>query len=288
MADLFEIELVAGAVEQLHVIAQCVVQVFAEQPLERRVVQVDLMGLDLMLAAQLLVTLKGDDLRLLAVVNALEVDAGADRPVHRVGADAELLLDLVEQIVGALRVAVHLVDEGENRDVAHDADLEQLARLRLDALGSVDDHDGGVRGHQRAVGVFGEVLVARGVENIDAVALVLELHDRGGYGDAALLFNFHPVGNGVARIFFALDGAGELNGASVQKELFGKRRFAGVRMRNNRKGAAFFDLLSQIWQSDDLCFYVNSNNRFILSYMREKFKFSRPRSDKIFAARVIL
>ena len=288
MADLFEIELVAGAVEQLYVVAQRVVQVFAEQPLERRVVQVDLMGLDLMLSAQLLVALKGDDLRLLAVVNALELPAGAHGPVAGVGLDAELVFQLIEQLEGIARLAVHLVDKRKNRDMAHGADLEKLPGLRLDALGSVDDHDGGVRGHQRAVGVFGEVLVARGVENIDAVALVLELHDRGGYGDAALLFNFHPVGNGVARIFFALDGAGELNGASVQKELFGKRRFAGVRMRNNRKGAAFFDLLSQIWQSDDLCFYVNSNNRFILSYMREKFKFSRPRSDKIFAARVIL
>ena len=130
--------------------------------------------------------------------------------------------------------------------------------------------------------------MARGIENIDAVALVLELHDGGGDGNAALLFDLHPVGNRVARVLFALDGAGELNGAAVQEEFFRKRRFAGVRMRNDRKGAAFFDLFSQIWQSDDLCFYVNSNNRFILSYMREKFKFSEPWSDKIFAAGMVL
>ena len=41
------------------------------------------------------------------------------------------------------------------------ADLEQLQRLRLDALGRVEHHDDAVDGEQRAVGVFAEVLVAR-------------------------------------------------------------------------------------------------------------------------------
>jgi hypothetical protein len=54
--------------------------------------------------------------------------------------------------------------------------LNSLMRLRLDALGGVDDHHGGIRRHQRAVGVLGKVLVARRVEDVDAVALVVELH----------------------------------------------------------------------------------------------------------------
>ena len=45
-------------------------------------------------------------------------------------------------------------------------------------LAAVDDHHGGIRRHQRAVGVLGKVLVARRVQNVDAIALVLELHDR--------------------------------------------------------------------------------------------------------------
>ena len=61
-----------------------------------------------------------------------------------------------------------------------------------------------VGGHQGAVGVLGEVLVARGVQNVDAEALVLELHDRRGDGDAALLFNLHPVGGGVRGRFSCL------------------------------------------------------------------------------------
>ena len=45
----------------------------------------------------------------------------------------------------------------------------------LHALGPVNDHHGGVGGHQGAVGVLGEVLVAGGVQNVDAEALILKL-----------------------------------------------------------------------------------------------------------------
>ena len=100
--------------------------------------------------------------------------------------------------------------------------------------------------------------MARGVQNIDAVALILELHNRRGDGDTTLLFNFHPVGNGVARILFALDRTGQLNGAAVQKELFRQCRFTGVRVRNNRERAPFFNLISKIGQDDNLCFFTNS------------------------------
>jgi hypothetical protein len=45
---------------------------------------------------------------------------------------------------GVAALAVHLVDEGDDRDVAQPADLEQLSRARLDAARGVDHHDGGV------------------------------------------------------------------------------------------------------------------------------------------------
>ena len=99
----------------------------------------------------------------LPVVHPFKVHPRADGPVHGVGADAQLLLDLVQQVVGALGVPVHLVDEGEDGDVPHDADFKELSGLGLHALAGVDDHDGGVRRHQGAVGVLGEVLVAGGV-----------------------------------------------------------------------------------------------------------------------------
>ena len=172
---------------------------------------------------------------LLAVVYALEVHAAADRPVHRICADAELLFKLFEKVVGTACLAVHLVDERENGDVPHGADLEELARLRLDALGRVDDHDGAVRRHERAVGVLREVLVAGGIENVDAVAVVFKLEHGRRDGDAALLFQLHPVGDRMARRRLALYRAGELNRPSVEKELFRQCRFARVRVGDDRK-----------------------------------------------------
>ena len=105
------------------------------------------------------------------VVDAAEIRARADRPVDRRGVDAQHVLDLAHQVQRVATEAVHLVDEGEDRDAAHATDLEQLARLRLDALGGVDQHHRAVRGGQRAVGVLAEVVVARGVEDVDPQAL---------------------------------------------------------------------------------------------------------------------
>ena len=115
--------------------------------------------------------------------------------------------------------------------------LEQLARLRLDALRAVDDHDRAVRRHERAVGILGEVLMARSVENVDAVAAVLELHDGGGHGNAALLFDLHPVGGRCAGAL-ALDLTGLRDGSAVEQELFGQRGLTGVGVRNDGKGPA--------------------------------------------------
>ena len=104
--------------------------------------------------------------------------------------------------------------------MAHGAHLEQLAGLGLDALGRVDDHHGAVGRHQRAVGILGKVLVTGCVEDVDAAAVVLELKNARGDGDAALLFQFHPVGDRVTRGRLALYRAGELDRPSVKQELF--------------------------------------------------------------------
>ena len=73
------------------------------------------------------------------------------------------------------------------------ADLEQLERLRLDALGRVEHHDRGVGRGQHPVGVLGEVPVAGGVEQVDDVVAVGELQHGRGDRDAPLLLELHPV-----------------------------------------------------------------------------------------------
>ena len=147
--------------------------------------------------------------------------------------DLEHALDFVEQLDRRAAFAVELVDERHDGRVAHAADLHELDGALFDALGAVDDHERAIYRGERAIGVFGEVLVAGRVEQVDDVAAERELHHRGGDGDAALLLERHPVGGGVARRLAALDGARELDGAAEQQQLFGERGLAGVGMRND-------------------------------------------------------
>ena len=88
--------------------------------------------------------------------------------------------------------------------------------------------------------------MARGVQNVDALAFVAELKNGRSDRNTALLLDFHPVGNRVAAVLLALDHAGLLNSSAVQQEFLGYGRFTGVRMRNNRKCAAIFNFFLQI------------------------------------------
>ena len=168
----FQVEFIPRAGEQLHVVDQGLVLVLGQQPLQDRVVDRQALRLDLVAEVR---ALERDDLVVHAVVHAFEALARADWPVDRVGADAQLVFNILKQLVGVARLTVHLVDEREDRHAAHGAHLEQLARLRLHAFGRVDNHDRRIRRHQRAVGILGKVLVARGIQDVDALALVPEL-----------------------------------------------------------------------------------------------------------------
>ena len=101
------------------------------------------------------------------VIDAGEIAAHADGPGHGRGADLEHALDFIEQLDGRPAFAIQLVDEGHDGRVAHAADLHQLDGPLFDALGAVDDHERAIDRGERAIGVFGEVLVARRVEQVD-------------------------------------------------------------------------------------------------------------------------
>ena len=174
----------------------------------------------------------------LQVVHALEAIAGADRPVHRRGRDAEHALDFVQQVQRIPSRQIELVDEGQHRQVPATRHLEELAGLRLDALGRVDHHHDAVGGQQRPVGVLAEVLVARRVEQRDAAAVQLELERRRGDRDAALALDVHPVRHHVPLRRASLHGARQLDRAGVQQRLLGERGLAGVGVGDDREGAA--------------------------------------------------
>ena len=227
-----QVKLPAGP-QQLHFLPQGGGLCLADHVLQGGIVQSHLSGADLLAP---LLCLEEQDPLLLPVVDALELLAAADGPVDGVGVDAQLPLHLFAQLQGVTGLPVHLVDEGEDGDVPQGADLEQLPGLGLHALGAVDDHDGAVGGHQGAVGVLGEVLVAGGVQDVDAEAAVLELHDGGGDGDAPLLLDLHPVaGGGLGPLAFDLAGLGD--SPAVQQELLRQCGLAGVRMGDDGERA---------------------------------------------------
>ena len=176
------------------------------------------------------------------VIAAAEMAAHADRPGGRGHVQRQGLFDLVDQLQRVAGLAVHLVDEGDDRHVAQAADLEQLAGLFLDTLRGVDDHDRAVDRGQRAVGVFREILVARRVEQVEGEAVMLEAHHRGRHRNAALALHLQPVRARTPLLAARLHRTGHLDGAGEQQQLLGQRGLAGVGMRDDREGAATRDL----------------------------------------------
>ena len=178
------------------------------------------------------------------MVDAAQLAPHADRPGDRGGADAQHALDLVQQLDRRAAVAVELVDEGHDRRIAQPADLHQLDGALLHPLGAVDHHERRVDRGQRAVGVLGEVLVTRGVEQVHDAVAVRELHHRGSDGDAALLLEPHPVGGRMARGLATLDGACHLDRTAEQQQFLGERGLARVGVRDDRKSSSFLYFFS--------------------------------------------
>ena len=89
--------------------------------------------------------------------------------------DPQNLFDLAHQLKGIPGLPVHFVHKGKDRDMAHHTDLEKLDGLRLHTLGAVDDHHRRIRSHKGPVGILREVLMARRVQDIDAVAFIIKL-----------------------------------------------------------------------------------------------------------------
>ncbi|CCX65790.1 putative uncharacterized protein [Firmicutes bacterium CAG:791] len=175
------------------------------------------------------------------VINSLKFLTGSNRPVHRAGLHAKVLLDIIQKIKGILRIPVHLIDKGKNRHVTHSADLKELLRLRLDTLGAVDYHDGGIRCHQRPVGILREILMSRRIQNVDAAAIIFKLKNGRGDRNSSLLLNFHPVGNRCLSRCLSLDRARLVDGSAVEKEFLRQRCFTGVRVGNDGEGPAASD-----------------------------------------------
>ena len=231
----FAVELVVDALDQLDVLPQQVGEFFADVTVQLLRREVRDFGRRCV-GRQFLVRRKEREVLFVEVVDALERGAVRDRESQRPHADLQLLLHLVQQVERLLRGAVQLVDEDDHGGFAHAADRHQLAGLGLDALGAVDHDDDRIHGRQRAVGVLGEILVARGVEDVDLAALVFEAHDGRGHRDASLAFDLHEVGRRALLDLVALDGSGHMDGAAEQQQFLGKGGFARVGVGDDGEG----------------------------------------------------
>ena len=186
-------------------------------------------------------SLKKVDRLLLAVENAAKLGPIAQWPIHRDRVDAEDGFEFIQKLESGSRWSVELVHESEDRNPALAANFEEFSRLRLDALAGVHHHHGGIHGSEDSVGILREILVARGVEEIDHTAVVVELQNGRANRDAALFFELHPVARGGALVLARGHAAGELNGAAVEQEFLGEGGFSGVGMRDDGEGPASRD-----------------------------------------------
>jgi|GEM_PF-6511340 hypothetical protein len=148
-----------------------------------------------------------------------------------------------EEIEGRLSVAVQLVDEGDDGRIAHAADLHELLRLRLNTLAAVDDHQGAIHRRQDPVGVFGKILMARRIQEIDLIIPIGEIHHGGRNGDAPFLFDRHPVAGRVTPRLAGLDRPGHLDGPAKEQEFFRQGRLPGVGVTDDAEGATSGDFL---------------------------------------------
>src|SRR6185437_11831395 len=112
--------------------------------------------------------------------------------------------------------------------------------LRLNALVAVEHAYRTVKHAQRALDLDGEIDVAGGVNDVEALA-VPERRRRGGSdGDAAFLLLLHPIhGRGAV-----VDFADLMALAGIIEDAFGGRRFTGVDMRHDAEVAIVLDRMT--------------------------------------------
>ena len=239
MAHPVQVEVAGGPIQQFNLVHQLVPPPFPDELRQRGVVGLNLGGGS---RPGVGVGGKVDHLPVLPVVDSLELLAAADGPIYGIGVNAKLMLQFLTQLKGVPRLSVHLVDKRKDGDIPHGAHLEQLSSLGLHTLGPIDNHNRAVRRHERTIGVLREVLVAGGIQNVDAETFVLKLHHRGGHRDPPLFFNLHPVGGGRPGIFLSFHLSRLGNGPTIEQKFFRQGGLARVRVRDDGKGAAALNL----------------------------------------------
>ena len=146
------------------------------------------------------------------------------------GVVADQLGDLGGGAVGVGLRQVDLVHDRHDLEVVLDREVGVRERLRLGALGCVDDEHGALARLQRPRDLVGEVDVARRVDQVELVALPGHAHRLRLDRDPALALEVHRVEHLRAHVALR-DGVRQLEDA------IGERRLAVVDVRDDREVA---------------------------------------------------
>ena len=168
---------------------------------------------------------------------ALEVVLRTDRKLDRNRLGAEAIDDIVEALEEVGTGLVHLVGEDDARNPVFVALTPDRFGLRLDALVGIEHAYRAVEHAQRTLDFDGEVDMAGGVDDVEALAVPERGGRRRGDGDAALLLLLHPVHRRGTFVHFA-----DLVAlAGVIQDALGGRGLAGIDMCHDTEVAIVLD-----------------------------------------------
>jgi len=178
-----------------------------------------------------------DRLHLDQVDDAGEVGLRADRNLQADGLAGDAVDDVLDAAIEIGADLVHLVDEHDTRDVVLVGLAPDGLGLGLDALVAVENADGAIEHAQRTLDLDGEVDVAGGVDDVQAVVLPEAGRRSRGDRDATLLLLRHPVHRSGAVMDFA-----DLMGlAGVVEDALGRRRLARIDVGHDAEVAITLD-----------------------------------------------
>ena len=180
----------------------------------------------------------------MTVIYTFEFFSGTDRPVDRIRCDSQFIFNIIKKLKRIICITVHLIDKCKNRNMAHYAYLKQLTCLRLYSFACINHHDCGIRRHKCTVSILREILMSRGIQNIDTVSVIVKLQHRRGDRNTSLLLDLHPVRHRMSCCCLSFYGTGKIDGSSVKQELLRQSRLTCIRMGNDSECTPFFYFFS--------------------------------------------
>ena len=163
--------------------------------------------------------------------------------------------------------AVNLVDDNDNLMAKFQRLLQHEARLRHGSLRCVDKQQDTVDQLQNALDLAGEIGMARGIDDVDLIILIVDSGILGENGDAALAFEIAGVHHTVDdRLVFAVH-------AALLEHLIDQRGLAVVNVRDDCNIPNF--ILRHTWRPFLLCLkvsYIKISQKRILTQTYWKYK----------------